>query len=125
MGQVDKSDWNPSMRGQGYEEVSLVREDIFNDIGRGAHPGQDRLQIREVVQFLADKFSSAAGDGHLFATYKHYIGELKRTGALDDKTIRALERHIPEVEKATTVKEQKKTFQEIAEYLGKIKMVKR
>jgi hypothetical protein len=118
-------DFFPSFSGKGFEEVSLVREDIFNDIGRGSHPGQDRLQIREIAQFLHDKFAQAAESGHLPRTYKHYVEEVKKSGALDDKVIRALERHVSEVEKAITAKEQKKTFQEIADYLGKIRMEKR
>ena len=117
-------DFFPSFSGKGYEEVELIREDIFNDIGRGSHPGFDRLQIREIANFLREKFEAAADAGHLQKTYKYYVGEVKKSGVLDDKVIRALEQHISEVEKATTVKEQKKTFQEIAEYLGQLKMQK-
>jgi hypothetical protein len=123
--QEEAKGFSPSMEGRGYEPVQFIRDDVFGDVEKGRHPGFDNLQIREIGNFLRDKFEAASEAGHLPKTYKHYVGELKKTGALDDKVILAFEKFIPEVEKGTTVKKQKVLFQEIAEYLGQLKMERR
>lgn len=124
MDQKDEGGFNESMRGRGYESITILRDDAFGDREKGWHPGFDTLQVREISQFLFDKFSFAASVGHLPRTFTHYVGELKKTGALDSKTVSALERHISEVEKGTTIEEQQKLFQGIAEYLGQLRMEK-
>ena len=113
-----------SMKGRGYDPIQIVRDDVFGDREKGCHPGFDNLQIREIPKFLFDKFSSAAEAGHLRRTYGHYIKELKGAKALDSNVIQAFEKFTPEVERAITVKEQKKLFQEMQDYLGKLQMKK-
>jgi len=115
----------PSMGGRGYDPVELTREDIFNDIGRGAQPGQDGMLLKELPQFLADKFRFSAESGTLAKTYGHYVSEMKRTKVLDDKVIQAFERFLPTVQEATTVEEQREVFQEISNYLRKLQMTKK
>lgn len=117
-------DFFPSFSGKGYEEISMTREDIFHDFERGSHPGQDRLLLKELPKFLLDKFRSSSETGTLNPTFAHYVGELKKSGLVDDKVIRALEAHVSVVNKATTIKEQQEVYQGIAEYLGKIRMEK-
>lgn len=69
-------DFFPSFTGKGFDSIELVREDTFNDIGRGAHPGFHRLQVRELPQFLLDEFLSASNAGRLPKTYGHFLDEL-------------------------------------------------
>jgi hypothetical protein len=117
-------DFFPSFSGKGFDEIELNREELWGDKSQGSMGGVDRIQVREISKFLFDKFSFAASVGHLPRTFMHYVGELKKTAALDSKTVSALERHISEVEKGTTIEEQQKLFQGIAEYLGKLEMKK-
>jgi len=122
--QEEERGFSPSMEGKGYEQIRVPRDDVFGDREKGWHPGYDTLQIREIPQFLLDKFSFAAEGGHLPRTYGHFLNELEKVGCLDDRTLSALKKYRPEVEKATTQKAQAEALKPLIEYLGQLQMKK-
>ncbi len=115
---------HPSMEGKGYEEIRITRDDVFGDLEKGWDPGFDTLQVREIPQFLLDKFSFAAQSGHLPRTYGHYLTVLEKAGCLDDRTLSALKKYRPEVEKAGSLKQQIEVLKPLIEYLGQLQMKK-
>jgi len=119
------SGFNESMKGAGLEPVELIREDYCGAAKRGGMPYVDPMQVREVIPFVLEKFLWASEHGGLAATYRHYVRELRRVNVFDEKVISSLEKFEPEVKKAISLKEQKAVFEQIVEYLGKMRMEKR
>jgi hypothetical protein len=117
-------DFFPSFSGEGFEEVVLDREDIYNDKGKGAHPGFHRLQLRELPKFLLDEFSAVAVRGGLPATYNHFINEIEKVKGVDAKVVRAFRKYASEVEKARTRDQQLEVLKPIVDYLGAMRREK-
>lgn len=124
--QADRTtgDWFPSFSGEGFDEVVFDREDVYNDKGKGGHPGFHRIQLRELPQLLFDEFSAAANGGHLSRTYAHFTKELEKVKSLDPKVLSAFRKYAPEVEKARTQKQQLEAVKPIIDYLGAMRREK-